>query len=173
MPVNSQSKISFVLRATDYDCLKSKRPLFEHSWVTSAEVKEHCAKGVCYNIYIVQNHKFIFLGYICMNFKELNNGQVRLKIHFVEFIEQMRDQKLFKPFLAYLFSLRYKGKLVRSLEGESITESLYLWDSVGADFGLSYEKLQEYYDNAYSAVFLLTRRNFQRATQINLDSRTK
>lgn len=168
-----QSVTSFALKKADFGSLKAQRSLFEHSWVTTDEVRDHCANGDCYTIHIVQGIQLMFLGFICMSFEELKNGQVRLHIYFLEFIEQMRDQKLFKPFLTYLFGLKYKGKLVRSLEGESIAESLYIWDSVGADFGLSDERLQEYYDEAYSAVFLLTRDSFQKATRIILDNRTK
>ncbi len=131
--------------------------MFSKPWWNDGEmVVYRVTRGECYSI-LVDN---IFIGFIIFRIVEKGNHQLELIVEYIEFTKRFKNKGYFPLLIEYLFSITEGNKKIQSIVGESITESISKWNSIGANFNLSEKRLKECVENGYTARLRLTRSTF-------------
>ena len=114
--------------------------------------------------YIVSSTYYIMLnnavvGLISYTLQS-NKAPYSLYIDCVEILDDYRRQGLGIEVLKLLFENSSKHPIYQNIYGESRPDAFKFWKAVGANFQMSDKKLAEYYEDGYSACFVLNRRKF-------------
>jgi len=107
--------------------------------------------------YIIANNNIV--GLISYTLQS-NKAPYSLYIDCIEIFDEYRRQGLGIEVIKLLFEKSSRHPIYQNIYGESKPDAFEFWKTVGANFQMSDKKLDEYYEDGYSACFVLNRRKF-------------